>query len=442
MKKASHIVLLNCGLLFDPEKGRASRGLIVAVEDDRIAVVGDLKEVAEHYGVQSKDLAIGRLAELLDADMIDLGDSFVMPGLIEGHAHIGMDSSLGMERMLLHGGYGEIAIRSVRNAQANLLAGFTTVRDECSFAFIDVDIRNLIDAGEVWGPRLRVSGMALSSLGGHADLHLRPGISPFSVPESHIAYLVNGADEARLAARSVIKHGADVVKLMATGGVLSNDASVGAPDLTFEEMRAASEIARSHGKVVSAHAHGTQGIKDALRAGVTSIEHGSMIDEEGCELLVKNGAYIVPTLIAHRSSVEKGKMGMIPFRQYQKALAVEEHAGWGISRLRELGARIGFGTDVGTPGNPHGKQHDEFRLMMEQGGMTSIEVLRAATVVNAELLGMSDSIGSLTPGKYADVVAFSGNPLIDIDAMKACVFVMKGGRVYLRDGAATLFGAV
>lgn len=434
MNSASRMVLLKCGRVFDPEKGAVSHDIAIVVKNDRIAAMGAFDEVANRYGVQSEDYAMGHLAERLDAELVDLGDLFVMPGLIEGHAHIGMDSSLGMERMLLHGGYGEIAIRSMRNAQANLLAGFTTVRDECCFAFIDVDIRNLIDRGEVWGPRLRVSGMALSSLGGHADLHLRPGISSLSMPESHIAYLVNGADEARLAARSVIKHGADTVKLMATGGVLSSDASVGAPDLTLEEMRAASEIARSHGKTVSAHAHGSQGIKDALHAGVTSIEHGSMIDEEGCELLVESGAYIVPTLIAHRSSVEKGRLGLIPTAQYQKAVAVEEHAGWGLSRLKELGARIGFGTDAGTPGNPHGRQHDEFKLMMEQGGMTSIEVLRAATVVNAELLGMGDMVGSLAPGKYADVVAFDGNPLEDIDAIKKCVFVMKGGVVYLRDG--------
>lgn len=430
--------LLLCGELFDPVVGAVVPRSIVVVEGERIAWRGPFEGLGPRYGLEVAGLTVGQAADRMGAELIDLSACFVMPGLIEGHAHIGMDSALSMERMLLHGGYGEITVRSIRNAQANLLAGFTTVRDECSFAYIDVDVRNLIDAGELWGPRLRVSGMALSSLGGHADLHLRPGISPLQFPESHIAYLVNGADEARQAARSAIKHGADVIKLMATGGVLSNDESVGAPDLMYEEMRAACEVARAHGKTVSAHAHGAEGIKSALRAGVTSIEHGSMIDEEGCELLVAHGAYIVPTLVAHRASVRKGEAGAIPSAQYRKAMIVEECAARGLSKLRELGARIGFGTDAGTPGNPHGRQHDEFRLMMEQGGLSAIEVLRSATVVNAKLIGMSESVGSLEPGKYADVVAFDRSPLKSIDAMGSCSFVMKGGVVYRRCGVATI----
>lgn len=431
--------LIVCGTLFDSCTGTVKNDIAILVEGDRVAEVAPFASFAGRTGaVEGEDgqNALSRVSDALDAVPIDLSHLFVMPGLIEGHAHIGMDPALSMDRMFLYGGFGEITVRSIRNAQADLLAGFTTVRDEASFSYTDVDVRNMIDRGEIWGPRLKVSGMALTSTGGHADVRYRPGMGAITFPEAYIAYVVNGADEARRAARNVIKYGVDVVKLMATGGVLSGDASVGAPDLAYDEMKAACDIAHAHGKIVSAHAHGAQGIKDAIRAGVTSIEHGTLIDEEGCELMVERGVYHIPTLIAHHTSVEKGARGEIPQLYYEKALQCEESAATGLTRLHELGAKVGFGTDAGTPGNPHGAQADEFRLVMEAGGFTAVEVLQAATVVNAQMLGMTGQVGSLAVGAYADIAAFDGDPLQDIRAMGRCSFVMKGGTVYKRDGAA------
>lgn len=425
--------LLACGKLFTAVDHDIHSDQIVVVEDARITHVGSLTRVAHELAVEARDKDAAYLAGQIGATYVDLTHAFVTPGLIEGHAHIGMDPSLGINAMLLTGGFGQITIRAIKNAQEDLFAGFTTVRDEGCFSYIDVDVRNAIEAGEILGPRLFVSGMALSATGGHADTHFRPGVGAITFPEAHISYIVNGVDEARRAVRETIKHGADVVKLMATGGVLSDDACAGAPDLAYDEMRAACDIAHAHGKTVSAHAHGAQGIKDAVRAGVDSIEHGTLIDEEGCALMVERGVTFVPTLVAHCHSVEKGERGEIPQRWYDKARIADEHAAWAITRLHELGCRIGFGTDAGTPGGTHGSQAREFALMMERGGMSPVEVLLSATHVNAELLGAADRIGTIEVGKLADIVAFPEDPTASIEALERCIFVMKDGVVY-RDG--------
>lgn len=430
--------LIACGSLFNAVDGRVQHSQCILVEHDRIACVGSVSDVARAYG--AADLAEGtpqHLAARLDATFEDLSHSFVMPGLIEGHAHIGMDPAIPMSTMMLDGGYGRITVRAIRNAQADLLAGFTTVRDESCFAYIDVDVRDLIDEGAVWGPRLKVSGLCLSSPGGHADMTHRPGLIQDVHAESSISYVVNGADEARRAARMVIKHGVDHVKLMASGGVLSDDAHPGAQDLLFDEMRAACEVARAHGKPVSAHAHGAQSIKDALRAGVTSIEHGTLIDREGCELLAETGAYLIPTIIAHGKIVRAAEQGNVPPAQAAKARLVMSGVRQGLSCLRELGVQVGFGTDAGTAGNYHGRQAGEFALMIEEGGFTTEQVLLAATRVNAQMLGMSDLIGSIEAGKQADIAAFDGDPFQDIHAMERCSFVMKAGETYLREGVPT-----
>lgn len=427
--------LIACGKLFAATDVAALPDQLIVVKDAIIEQVGTLTEVAAAQHIETSGLDARALANKMGARYVDLRHAFVTPGLIEGHAHIGMDPSLGMNAMMLSGGFGEIAVRAIKNAQADLMAGFTTVRDEGCFAYIDVDIRNLIAAGEISGPRLVVSGLAISSTGGHADVHFRPGVGAISFPEAHIAYVVDGADAARAAARKTIKYGADVVKLMATGGVLSSDANMGSPDLALDEMRAACDIAHGHGKIVSAHAHGAQGIKDAILAGVDSVEHGTLIDEEGCQLMAERSVTFIPTLVAHRRSVEKGQRGEIPSAWYQKACMADEHAAWGLSRLHELGCPIGFGSDVGTSGNRHGEQAEEFSLMMERGSLSAAEALLAATRVNAHMLGLADSIGTIESGKTADIVAFAGDPLSDMRAMERCVFVMRNGAIYRHDAA-------
>lgn len=378
--------------------------------------------------------SIAEQARFAGAQFINLQDYYVLPGLIDAHVHLGMDPNLSIDQLFLHGGFGTITLRTLKHAQANLLAGFTTVRDECSFAYTDVDVRDAINHGQAWGSRMFVSGLCLSATGGHADMTYRPGISEVRFPEAHIAYIVNGAQQATKAARTLVKHGVNNIKMMATGGVLSHDANPGAEDLALEEMAAAVAIANAHGLITSAHAHGAEGIKNALRAGVQTIEHGTLIDQAGIDLLVNRGAYVVPTIIAHQSTICAGREGRLPAAYVKKAELVMEGVHWGLRALREAGANIAFGTDAGTSGNSHGHQFGEFKLMMEEAGMSAAEVVRAATYTNACLLKQEGVLGEIAPGCAADIIATNMNPLENINHLSDLDFVMKDGRVYKKDG--------
>ncbi|MBQ1270334.1 MAG: amidohydrolase family protein [Clostridia bacterium] len=397
---------IKCGKLFNSNDGTVQENMLVLIDGKKITDVIPCPEQLPQ-----------------DHEIIDLSDSFVMPGLIDAHVHLGStghNDPYSASQALL----GDAVVQALENARVNLMAGFTTVRDCGSKGFTNVSVRNAIAQGKFPGSRIFASGGGISSTGGHADDHFSPylkntlGIGP-----------CDGPYEARKAARYNLKYGADFIKVMATGGVMSLGTTVGSQQLTQDEMNAICEIARMYGVHTAAHAHGTEGIKAAARAGITSIEHGMMLDDEAIELFLEHGTYHTPTIIAAERIIVCGeKMGLQTW-MIDKAKQVYEHHEWGVREGMRLGVKHTFGTDAGTPSNFHGKQTYEFELMTKFG-FTPAQTLIAATKTNAELLSSYDKFGSVEAGKLADIVAFKKDPLEDITVMKECAFVMKEGVVY------------
>lgn len=398
---------IKCGQLFDGVQEGILSNVSILIDGNQITDVLPSNEVTD-----------------FDGEIIDLSNQFVMPGLIDAHVHMNMNGQANMMELLSHTTIGELALMSMKNVQQDLLAGFTTLRDEGGYGFSDVSVKNAINSGLIVGPRLLVSGMSISSTGGHGDNHLTPYMNGGT-----FSTIVDSPDEARKAARYTFKYGADQLKIMATGGVISFGDEPGAPELSFEEMKAALDIANSRGKISSAHAHGAKGIKQAIKAGITSIEHGMMIDEEAMDLMVTHGVYLIPTIIAAHRIVEFGVEHGIPAWAVEKAAQCLENHGSNLKIMKEKGVKIGFGSDAATPFNKHGEQGFEFELMTRYG-FTPLETLFCATKVNAKLLKMDHLIGSIESGKLADIVAFPKSPLEDITTMTQCCFVMKDGNIY------------
>lgn len=399
--------ILKCGLLFRGIDETVEKNMAVTVEDNRIASVAPWEDGAVPA----------------DAQVIDLSDKFVTPGLIDAHVHVNMNgepNTDSLAKMLT----GEFALYSMVNAQKDLMAGFTTIRDEGGVGFSDVALKNAINSGMVVGPRMFVSGVALSSTGGHGDASFAPGVTGGTM-----ASIVNSPDEARRAARYTFKYGADQIKLMATGGVMSFGDEPGAPELSLEEMKAALDIANSRGRISSAHAHGAEGIKNAIWAGITSIEHGMLMDEECMDMMAEHGTYLIPTIIAAHNIVVNGVASGIPAWAVEKAERCLENHYENLKKCMAKGVKIGFGTDTGTPFNRHGEQAFEFELM-KKAGFTTEYILQAATRINAEMMKMDKQIGTIEAGKLADIVAFDASPMDDIKVMANCSFVMKDGVVY------------
>lgn len=399
--------VLKCGQLFCAKDESVQKDMAVVVEGNKIV------EVAPAASVSTEG-----------CEVVDLSAKFVMPGLIDAHVHVNMNGEPGSTYWMHTTSDGKMALISMLNAQDDLMAGFTSLRDESGVNFTDVALRDMINEGRVWGPRMMVSGVSLSSTGGHGDGHYNPGFVG-----GNMASIVNSPDEARAAVRYTFKYGADQVKLMATGGVMSYGDEPGAPEMSYEEMKAAIDIANERGLLSSAHAHGAEGIKNAVRAGITSIEHGMLIDEEGMELMAKHGTHLIPTIIAAHRIVEHGVQGGIPQWGVDKAARCLENHYSNLEKMRKLGVKIGFGTDAATPFNFHGKQAFEFELMT-RAGFTPAETLLAATKVNAAMMKWDSKVGSIEPGKLADLVAFDSSPLDDIKVMTNATFVMKDGVVY------------
>ena len=400
---------IKCSKLFDSTTGTVREHVVIFTNGDRIEAVMPAAE-----------------AQLEGCEVIDLTGKFVTPGLCDSHVHLSMNGEANPALQKPFETIADWTLRSLKTAHLDLMGGFTSLRVVGGNGFADEAVRDAINRGEHWGPRLMTAGAAISTTGGHADDHY----SPYLNDEMNTAPGVgDGPDELIKAVRYNIKHGANLIKYMSTGGVMSLGTTVDAQQMSFEEMKAICDTAKLYGLTIATHAHGTNGIKDAIRAGVTSVEHGMMMDEEGIELMKEHGTTLVPTLIAAERIIVKGKEIGSPDWMIAKAKQVYDHACHNFRRCIEENIPIAFGTDSGTPFNFHGKQAYEFQLMCENG-MTPAQALTAATRTASQLMQKWNEVGSVEAGKFADVVAFDGDPMEDITAMTRCCFVMKGGEVY------------
>ncbi len=409
--QAQSTVAIRAGTLIDGSGAPPVRNVVILVEGDRITRVGS------NVGVPR------------GAEVIDLSEYTVLPGLIDAHVHLvgrHIGEGWNWEDAAVRDLPQESAIRGVRNARLTLEAGFTTVRNVGAAAFGDVALRNMIEAGVVPGPRLLVAAHSLGITGGHCD---RNGYVPGLFEPGVERGIADGPDAVRAAVRYQIKYGADLIKTCATGGVLSEGDEVGVQQYTHEELVAMVQETAKLNRVVAAHAHGTEGIKVAVRAGVASIEHGSILDDEAVGLMRERGTYLVPTLMAGYAVERQAKEGVLSGLRAEKALYIAPLMRRSFRKAVDGGVNIAFGTDAGV--FPHGTNAREFSLMVENG-MTPMAALVSATSTAARLLGLSDDRGSIAGGKLADIVAVPGNPLADIGVMERVIFVMKGGAVVKR----------
>lgn len=359
---------------------------------------------------------------------VDLSNHTVLPGLIDCHAHLigEVESGHGYAALVQRTGAQE-ALSGVRNARDTIMAGFTSVRDVGTFrAFVDVALRDAIEAGDVLGPRMLCAGAYVTSSGGGGDVTgLAPDVDAV-VPRDLRFGVANSPDEVRKVVREILHGGADFIKVIATGAVLTEGTFPSAPEFSEAEIRAAVEEAALYETHVAAHAHGAEGIKRAVRAGVRSIEHGSLMDDESIALMAEHGTFLVADVWMGDWSIEQGEReGWSPdvMRKLRETTDVQRE---GFAKAVEAGVRIAFGTDSGT--YPHGMNAKQFASMVKYG-MTPVEAIRSATVVAAELLGWSDRVGALEPGLFADLIAVEGDVMNDVDLLSDVAFVMKGGRV-------------
>ena len=350
---------------------------------------------------------------------IDLANATLLPGLIDAHTHLTMNPTFGYERLGLS--IPREALIGAKNARLTLEAGFTTVRNVGADGYSDVALRDAINAGDVPGPRMLVSGPALSITGGHCDNNLLP--SEYHATGYGVA---DGIAAVQHKVRENIKYGSDLIKVCATGGVLSKGDDPQASQYTLDEMKAIVADAHRLGRKVAAHAHGAQGILWASQAGVDSIEHGSYIDDAGIAEMNKNGTYLVPTLYLGDWFLENAEANHVPDFLLGKAKAVIPAARKNIAHAFASGVKVAFCTDAAV--YPHGLNAHEFAVMVKLG-LTPLQSIQAATVNAADLLGWSGKVGSLEPGVWADIVAVDGDPLKDITMLERVKFVMKGGEV-------------
>src|SRR5215468_5388231 len=379
---------------------------------------------------EGKIVAVGSNAQVpTGARVIDLGDATLLPGLMDAHTHLSLESSLDWKQDQLDSlkkPIPEQAIIATEYARRTLLAGFTTVRDLGSSDLIDVGLRNAIQSGKVPGPRMLVAVNAIGARGGHCDPTggFRPELLKEPGPEQGV---VNGPEQARAAVRFNTKHGADVIKTCATGGVLSEADRVDSPQLTQGELDALVDEAHALGRKTAAHAHGAEAAKRAVRAGIDSIEHGSFLDDQALDLMKQKGTYLIFTPVLCLN--DRLKKAGAPPNILGKAAAASGAADATFKRALARGVNLGFGSDAAVC--PHGQQVAQFADMVRLG-MQPLAALRAATSADAKLLGL-DNLGTLEPGKLADVVAVPGDPSRDITAVEKVFFVMKDGVVYRND---------
>ena len=405
--------MIHCGNLFDAKAGALQPQMTIIIEKNKITAVE--KGYARTSGSDK---------------VVDLKNGYVLPGLIDMHVHLESETRRGGSYDRFTQNPPDVAFQAAKYAKATLLAGFTTVRD-LGGSGVNIALRNAINRGIADGPRVITAGKSIATTGGHADPTNGYRRDLMGDP-GPLEGVVNGVDDARKAIRQRYKDGSDVIKITATGGVLSNAKDGQGPQFTDEEMKAIVQTAKDYGFSVAAHAHGAEGMKRAIRAGVQTIEHGTLMDDEAIALFKQYGTYYVPTIIAGRTAADSAKiMGYYPPLVTPKALAIGPKIQATFSKAYKAGVNIAFGTDAGV--YPHGYNAKEFQYMVE-GGMPAAEALQSATVTNAKVLGMSDEIGTLEPDKYADIIAVKDNPLQDVKALMDVVFVMKDGKIYKNVG--------
>ncbi|NII73486.1 imidazolonepropionase-like amidohydrolase [Dyella sp. SG562] len=416
--------VLRCARLFDPAAGKMLGQSTLIVEDGRVKEIRSGAVDPEPY----RQAAAGRRFAY-----VDTGDSTCLPGLIDSHTHLTSETSPTGFTDQFRWNVADYAVRSTVYARRTLLAGFTTVRNLGDGQNESIALRNAINAGVVVGPRIFTAGKPIGSTGGHADptdgyrmdLAGDPGIKDG---------IVNSPEDAVKAVRQHYKDGVDLLKIMPSGGVLDESASVDNAQMTIEEIKAVVTAAHDYGYTVAAHAHGAEAIRRAVLAGVDSIEHGTFMNDEDMQLMKQHGTWYVPTITAGKYVQQMaGKPGYYPPQVAAKAKQVGPIIQATAGKAYKAGVKIAFGTDAAV--YPHGQNAREFQYMVE-AGIPPVAALQAATTHAAELLHKSDELGQIAPGRHADVIAVPGNPLDDIKAMQQVSFVMKDGVIYKMDGKA------
>ncbi len=410
MGSSAQDIYLHCGKIIDTKNGRMLDNKTIVVSGNKIQGIEDGFSPPRNKGDQT----------------IDLKGYVVMPGLIDMHVHIEGETSPTRYLEVFTLNDADVALSAAEIANRTLMAGFTTVRD-LGGSGVNVSLRNAIARGKVPGPRIFTCEKAIGTTGGHADPTngRRKELMGDPGPKEGV---VNSVDDAYKAVRQRYKNGADWIKITATGGVLSVAKNGQNPQFTQEEVNAIVAAANDYGLKVAAHAHGVEGMQRAIRAGVTTIEHGSLMDKETMDLMKQYGTYLVPTISAGKYVAEKAKTpGYYPAIIVPKALEIGSKIQDMYARAYAEGVNIAFGTDAGV--FPHGENGKEFGYMVE-AGMPAMETIQSATIVNAELLDMKEQLGQLAEGFLADIVAVNEDPTQNIKTMEDVVFVMKDGKIY------------
>jgi imidazolonepropionase-like amidohydrolase len=407
------VIVIRAGRLFDGTGDSTQVRMAIVVEGERIARVGPESKIAVPEG----------------AEVIDLSTATILPGLIDCHTHLQSRADRYEEIYAFKTTPLQRAFAAVLNARKTLEAGFTTVRDLGSVPFLAVDLRNSINEGFLIGPRVVASGPGISMTGGHGDLNnYSPQTRVMMFGDERDYRIADGVDQVRHVVRAQMKYGVDLIKIHASGGVLSRGDKPGAPQFSLEELKAAVEEAHRGGRKIAAHAHGTEGIRNAVLAGVDSIEHGSLIDDEGIRLMKEHGTYLVADIYNDDYLLSKAQELKIPEEFIEKEKSIGRLQRENFAKAVRAGVKIAFGTDAGI--YPHGDNAKQFFLMVKYG-LTPAQSIRSATSDAADLLGRSAGVGSIAESHFADIIAVASDPLQDVRALESIGFVMKGGKVYV-----------